>query len=83
MSESYTHGTYTAYARHGCRCDPCRTRQNDRVRANRAARLERVGRLTHGIRSTYDCGCRCTKCQACRSAISRRESMRARDVHPE
>jgi hypothetical protein len=53
MARSYVHGTYTAYARHGCRCDLCRAYQNERVRRNRADRLA-AGRLTHGRRSTWD-----------------------------
>jgi hypothetical protein len=60
---SYVHGTYTAYAHHGCRCDLCRAYQNERVRRNRAERLA-AGRLTHGRRSTWDAGCRCDECRA-------------------
>ena len=67
------HGTGYAYGKHKCRCDACRTYQNTRVAANRAARLARVGELTHGIRSTYDAGCRCTKCQGVRRKAYERE----------
>jgi len=59
-------GTYSAYFVDKCRCEPCATRQRDRVRANRAARLARVETLTHSLRSTYDAGCRCTKCRQAR-----------------
>ena len=62
---SYRHGTYTAYARHGCRCDACRAYQNARVARNRADRLA-GGRLTHGTRSAYDAGCRCDACYQAR-----------------
>jgi hypothetical protein len=71
------HGTYAGYATHKCRCEPCRTYQNERVRRSRAARLARVDTLQHGIRSTYDVGCRCFKCRKCRSDISAAESRRA------
>jgi hypothetical protein len=66
MSDPFTHGTSAGYERHHCRCDKCRTYQNDRVRRNRAERLARVEKLVHGIRSTYDAGCRCTKCKQAR-----------------
>lgn len=59
---SYTHGTYTAYARHGCRCDRCRAYQNERVAKNRRERLE-AGRLSHGTASAWDAGCRCDACR--------------------
>jgi len=42
-----THPSYTLY-KNGCRCEPCVTRQRERVAANRAARLARVGSLEHG-----------------------------------
>lgn len=67
------HGTYSAYFRHKCRCDECRLAHNSKVAQNRRDRLARVGSLTHGIRSSYDAGCRCTKCQNVRSAKSRLE----------
>lgn len=47
------------YERHGCKCAGCRAAHADRVRRNRADRLA-AGRLTHGTRSAYDAGCRCT-----------------------
>mgnify|MGYP007115078499 CR=1 FL=1 len=58
---SFVHGTYVAYARHGCRCDRCATAQRDRVRRNRADRLA-TGRLNHGTRSARDAGCKCPPC---------------------
>jgi len=74
---SYRHGTYTAYARHGCRCDHCTTYQRDRVKRNRLARFT-SGSLTHGNRSSYDAGCRCNACFATRRAAYPRERDRAR-----
>jgi hypothetical protein len=59
---SYRHGTYTAYFRHWCRCDACRTYQADRIRRIRADQLA-TGRLSHGLRSAYDAGCRCEPCR--------------------
>lgn len=63
------HGTYTMYARNGCRCESCREYQNSRVRRNRADRLENR-RLAHGTRSAYDAGCRCVHCRNRRAKIS-------------
>ncbi len=60
------HGTYTMYARRKCRCDECKTYQRNRVAKNRAERLA-SGKLTHGTRSAYDCGCRCAFCKKARS----------------
>lgn len=57
---SYRHGTYTAYARHGCRCDSCREYQRARVAASRAARLA-SGNVNHGS-AGWDDGCRCETC---------------------
>ena len=68
---SYRHGTYTAYARHGCRCDHCTTYQRTRVKKNR---LDRLARDTgHGKRAMYDAGCRCDSCRATRLAAYQRE----------
>jgi len=58
---SYIHGTYSAYARHGCRCVACVEYQNGRNARNRADRLAN-GRLNHGKRSAYDAGCRGPEC---------------------
>jgi hypothetical protein len=61
------HGTYTTYAREGCRCAKCATQQRERVRRNRAERLA-SSRLNHGTRASYDCGCRCEPCRDARKA---------------
>ena len=58
---SMVHGTYTAYARWGCRCDRCRQYQNERVARGRADRLT-AGRIQHG-RTGWDDGCRCDICR--------------------
>lgn len=70
---SYRHGTYVAYAKHHCRCDKCREQQRSRVARNRKDR-KKSGRLNHGTRSAYDCGCRCASCLAIRAEIYERES---------
>ena len=57
---SHTHGTYKAYAIHGCRCDRCREYQNARVAKSRADRLA-SGRINHGS-AGWDDGCRCDVC---------------------
>jgi hypothetical protein len=57
---SIKHGTSTAYAHNGCRCDECRAYQNGRVRASRAKRLAE-GRVNHGT-AGWDDGCRCETC---------------------
>lgn len=62
------HGTYSRYARQGCRCATCKERQRQRVAANRADRLA-TGRLNHGTRSAYDAGCRCKDCRRARSLV--------------
>lgn len=62
---SYTHGTYTGYYWHKCRCSKCTEYQRTRVARNRADRLA-SGRLSHGTRSAYDAGCRCEPCLAVR-----------------
>jgi hypothetical protein len=68
---SIIHGTYSAYGRHHCRCDKCRDAHNERVRRNRADRLA-SGRLSHGTRAAYDCGCRCAPCRAARTGAYNR-----------
>ena len=70
MKRSLVHGqSYTLYARRGCRCDKCRAFQAARVAANRADRLTRLA--VHGIRSSYDAGCRCEPCKAARREAGR------------
>lgn len=64
------HGTSRAYET-GCRCELCASYQRDRVRRNRAERLE-SGRLNHATRSAYDAGCRCRTCQLARKQAARR-----------
>lgn len=59
------HGTYSQYFRRKCRCEECRAYQRNRVAKNRAERLA-DGRLSHGKRSAYDAGCRCSQCKAVR-----------------
>ena len=61
------HGSYRMYFKHKCRCPECKSYQRERVANNRRDRLE-SGRLNHGSRSAYDCGCRCDKCKEARSA---------------
>lgn len=65
MSGTVQHGTYTRYARMGCRCPMCREYQRAKVERSRAARLA-AGSLSHGTRSAYDAGCRCSDCSAAR-----------------
>jgi hypothetical protein len=70
------HGTYVAYARRGCRCTRCSTYQAERVARNRAERKAR-GVEKHGVRSSYDAGCRCDECKwARRNAYLRLEKAR-------
>lgn len=71
------HGTYTQYAIIGCRCDECREYQRCRVARNRLERLTR-GIVNHGVRSSYDAGCRCDACKAARSLASRYETVQRR-----
>jgi hypothetical protein len=59
------HGTFGAYFYKGCRCQECRSYQRKRNAANRRERLA-SGRLSHGTRSAYDCGCRCDPCKGAR-----------------
>ena len=86
MTSSSKHGTYTMYARKKCRCDECRSYQNSRVSRNRAQRLA-DGNLSHGTRSSYDAGCRCTSCSRARqvaytSGISKNHNHMTRDIKP-
>jgi hypothetical protein len=68
------HGTAGVYATctadAGRRCGLCRAYQCGRVAANRAARRARA--LCTGTRSSYDAGCRCTRCTAANSAACAR-----------
>jgi len=66
---SHVHGTYTAYARVGCRCDRCRNYQNERVKKARAERLAE-GRVAHGT-AGWDDGCRCNTCTTSHRAAYR------------
>lgn len=60
------------------RCEACRSYQRQRSRANRLARRQRE--LCTGTRSSYDAGCRCTRCTAANSSGCRR--WRARSTQP-
>lgn len=59
------HSPWRGYDQRGCRCEACVAVHNARVRRNRAERLA-SGNLTHGARSAYDAGCRCTDCKRAR-----------------
>lgn len=79
MSAKLRHPSYKAY-KQGCRCDGCRERQNRRVAANRAKRLQELHASPadprHGTRNGYDCGCRCRKCRDARSGAYRENEAR-------
>lgn len=72
MTKTPNHGTYTMYARRGCRCDSCKEYQRARVAKNRSDRLK-TGNLSHGTRSAYDAGCRCMDCKVVRSLANQAE----------
>ena len=74
------HGTYSMYARKGCRCDDCREYQRARVAKNRADRLA-SNRLNHGSRSSYDAGCRCKLCRETRTNAAKGEYVSLRHNH--
>ena len=54
-------------------CQAHRRAVNARSRAQRLA----SGRISHGTRSGYDAGCRCTWCRAVRRAVYQREELYA------
>jgi hypothetical protein len=58
------HG-YGPYSRGVCQCDVCRTAARDYRRAQRARRLASP-LLVHGLRASYDAGCRCDPCKESR-----------------
>jgi hypothetical protein len=64
------HGTASGFAacapKGARRCEACRAYQRERSRANRADRLARG--LCTGTRSSYDAGCRCSRCSAANSS---------------
>lgn len=65
-TRAIVHG-YGPYSRGVCRCDVCREAARIYRRNQRAERLA-APRLRHGLRATYDCGCRCKRCMKARAA---------------
>jgi hypothetical protein len=59
----------------GCDNDVCRRASRLWVTRNRLQRAA-LGRVTHGTRSGYDTGCRCTGCRQARSDGYRTETLR-------
>ncbi len=68
--KSFLHGTDSSYEYRGCDCTRCRDAHADRVRMERQRRAVRLAAdpdsVRHGIRATYDIGCRCAPCKQAR-----------------
>lgn len=66
------HGTYTAYLKHGCRCDECKLKMQQK--SNKYYKSDReffkntgtfkTQKVQHGSYTSYKkYGCRCAKCR--------------------
>jgi hypothetical protein len=68
-----THGTNSGYVRGKCRCEPCRAAhaaEGRKFREREKQRKKFSGR-THGLKTTYTAGCRCTPCTEARREYDR------------
>lgn len=54
------HGSLAGYAL--CRCEACRNAQRQARREKKALLAVSPEKFTHGLRNTYNLGCRCTPC---------------------
>ncbi len=74
-----THGTFSAYTNHACRCDECREANRLHMVATRARlRLRPAADVAHGWSGYVNWGCRCETCAAANAAHSRGVRERAR-----
>lgn len=85
------HGTVNAYARHRCRCDPCRTAMRTATAAGTRRRRERERAATglpdgdprHGTHNGYRTHrCRCDRCRAWNAENCRAARARTRTATP-
>lgn len=79
------HGTPGGYTNHRCKCRPCRdafAADQQRMRANRAARLAEDPTLApHGKANTYtNWRCRCDDCRRARAEQRARYYRRTREA---
>ena len=71
IGRTLVHG-YGPYSHGVCRCDVCTKAAREYRRGQRARHLA-DRQLQHGLRATYDCGCRCVPCKQARHAAHVRE----------
>lgn len=69
------HGSSHAYLRRKCRCDICRLAHNERIARGRRKRLHALidGTAPHGVRASYDAGCRCNRCKQTRVDANKKD----------
>lgn len=82
-----THGSYTTYGNHGCRCADCRTAWRLWSRERRAQRIALLALdpslAEHGKASTYvNWGCRCSPCSEARRIRDSKLPSRRRSEPP-
>lgn len=67
------HGTYTRYKYHHCPCKRCKAAVAKYVADYRAKnkKSKDLSNLTHGLRSSYNNGCRCDLCAEANREYSR------------
>lgn len=73
--DNLTHGSYSTYVNHKCRCDSCREAARDYQRGRDGAPRKR-GRppkeIVHGTVAGYNKKCRCEECTAAVREVSRK-----------